>query len=128
MQKTRTRALSLCVALTLAMAMFVGAPTAAHAAYSDYDAGDIVVIEAIIDNNGLEWLKASTEVPANVDSTWMATNWPGVTWDSSTPARIVELNLYNTGLTGALDVTGLSALEYPGQSLTTFSPPKSPQS
>ena len=111
MQKVKTRVLSVFMALTLAMTMLVGVPTTASADISEYDSGDIAVIEAIIDNNGLGWLKASTVTPTtDVDADWMNANWPTVRWDSSTPKRIIGLSVNSQGLNGTLDLSGLDAL------------------
>ena len=80
-----------------------------------YNADDIAVINAIIDNNNLSWTKAS---PAG---SYVPADWTGVTWSSdAADKRIVELNISNSSLDGALDVTGLTALEYLDASSGTY--------
>ena len=109
MKRIRTRALSVLMAMTMAVTMFVAAPTAAHALPGDYNTGDIAVINNIIATNGLGWTP-----DAIADGDVIPADWTGVTWSGNpgdTNRRIVELYLYNEGLTGALDVSGLDALE-----------------
>ena len=71
--------------------------------YGDYDAGDVAVINAIIDAHPeLDWAK---DKPAS---------WPTrmrITWSATTPKRITDLHLNQLGLAGELDVSGLTALE-----------------
>ena len=99
--------LSILLALWIVMAFM---PITAGAAVSDYSAGNLEVIETIIDDNGLAWAKA-TEAVGTVDEAWMETNWPGVTWDAATPKRIIELDLNGLGLSGdRLDVSDLTEL------------------
>ena len=72
-----------------------------------YDSGDIAVIEGMIDNNGLMWPTA----PADANGSWFSSDWPHVVWDGLYPvSRITALYVYNEGLTGTLDVSGLTML------------------
>jgi len=63
-----------------------------------YHDGDVAVINAMIDSNGLS---ATKNAPAS---------WSFATWDSSSPKRITELYLYNKSLKNKLDVSGLTSL------------------
>jgi len=84
----------------------------------EYNPGDIAVINAIIENNGLDWPKCPyTDGDLSADPTWMTTNW-GANWArraewsaDATDKRIINLGLWEGGLTGVLDVTGLTRLE-----------------
>ena len=87
--------ISLLVLLLLA-GMIAVMPTV-NAADASLD--DIAVINAIIDNNGLTGY--SKNDPGD---------WDFVRWDTSSPRRIIELDLYRARLTGDLDVSGLTAL------------------
>ena len=110
MQKVKTRVLSVFMALTLALTMLVGMPLSAKAAPGEYNTGDIAVINSIIANNNLGW---TTDDVA--DGNVIPANWTGVTWSGNsgdTNRRIVELLIDDTGLAGALNVTGLDALVY----------------
>jgi hypothetical protein len=75
-------------------------------AAGDYNTGDIAVINAIIDNNKLGWTKSPAD-GSSVHSTWTGAEWSM----AATDKRITHLNLWNKKLTGALDVSGLTALE-----------------
>lgn len=70
-------------------------------ANDNYDSDDMEAINAIIDTHSLTFI--SKDDPAN----WVG---KGIEWDNSSPKRITRLNLVNKGLTGALDVSGLTAL------------------
>jgi len=73
-----------------------------------YNPGDIAVINAIINNNGLQWTKAN---PA--DGSYVPADWTGVTWsDDAENKRIITLNVVSRLLSGALDVSGLTNLQY----------------
>ena len=63
-------------------------------------------INSIINTNGLKW------TPANpADGSVVPEGWTGVTWSAdATNKRITKLNVYSKGLTGALDVSDLTAL------------------
>ena len=78
-----------------------------------YNPGDIAVINAIIENNGLDWPPCPYEDgDLGADPAWMATNWPGVQWsEDATDRRVAELYLFEWGLTGLLDLSGLTSLE-----------------
>ena len=85
---------------------------------SDYNAGDIAVIDAMIDEYSLGWMKSD-------DPTWTEAEWdPYVIWDGTAPdLRIIELYLNELGLDGDLDLTDLSELTYlkiDGNSLTSL--------
>ena len=106
---------ALAIAALLALAAFALLPDADSnvnekaviGAPGDYDVGDIAVINDMIDNNDLAWMKSPTDGSA-VDP-----SWTGIIWDgASTGQRVTYVNLYDESLTGALDVTGLTALEY----------------
>ena len=72
-----------------------------------YNPGDIAVINAIITNNSLNWTKAN---PA--DGSYVPGNWTGVTWSGgATNKRITGLTINNKGLTGTLNVGGLTNLQ-----------------
>gem|GEM_PF-3062686 len=71
-----------------------------------YNPGDIAVINAIIDNNSLDWTKAD---PA--DGSYAPADWTGVTWSNAEKDKRIEyLDLRYKALTGALDVSGLTEL------------------
>lgn len=70
-------------------------------ANDNYDSGDVKAINAIIDTHGLTFI--SKDDPAS----WVG---KGIVWDNSSPKRITSLNIVNKGLTGAMDVSGLTAL------------------
>ena len=73
-------------------------------ALEDYSAGDVAVINAIIDNNGLGWTKDAPD-------SWPTSGAQYVVWSSvATDKRITRLYINNCGLTGALDVSGLTSL------------------
>ena len=70
-----------------------------------YNIGDIEVINTIIAENGLPW------TPASLDGQNLPNDWVGVEWsNASSDKRIVTLRINDYGLTGKLDVTGLSSL------------------
>jgi uncharacterized repeat protein (TIGR02543 family) len=71
----------------------------AYADTSEYNADDVAVINAIIENNELN---ATKDAPAG---------WSFATWDDNVQGkRVTGLNLYSRELTGVLDVSGLTAL------------------
>jgi endoglucanase len=93
-------------ALIYAVSGFLGSDLAA----GDYHPGDVAVINALIDNNGLDWTR---DAPAS---------WPvldnegylvpaGVVWNNESPARIVTLQLMDKNLTGTASFSGLEKLE-----------------
>lgn len=86
-------ALTLCMVLTLVTTatVYAGDPP------SNYHRGDVAVINAIIDNNGLSWTR-------NAPETWREEL---VYWVNG---RITHLYIDYLGLTGALDLTGLEEL------------------
>jgi uncharacterized repeat protein (TIGR02543 family) len=73
-----------------------------YADVSDYNASDVAVINAIIENNGLN---ATKDDPAG---------WDFATWnDNAQDKRITELNLWGRSLlSGTLNVSGLTSLEW----------------
>jgi len=75
------------------------------AAAGYYNADDIAVVNNIIDINGLGWTEYDEAAYASDPL-----DWTGVTWSEGPNARIVELDVKNEGLDGALNVTGLTAL------------------
>ena len=82
-----------------------------------YNAGDMAVINAIIENNGLKWTKAE---PA--DGNFTPEDWTGIKWsDDDSNRRIVQLIIQSASfgedieegtLTGTLDVSKLTDLQY----------------
>lgn len=72
-------------------------PTSIVYGYAD---SDIEAINAMIENNGLNAKKNDVE------------HWDFVTWGNVYPARVRELILREKGLSGKLDVSKLSELEY----------------
>ena len=97
------RALVFCL---LAVSVSAAFPTAVMATAGDFNTGDIAVINAIIDNNGLGWTKDNV-----ADGDTIPVDWTGVIWSAdNTNKRITSLNIGNKNLTGTLDVSGLSAL------------------
>ena len=90
----------------LALLAFALTAFTAPATAQKYNAGDIAVINSIINTNGLKW------TPANpADGSVVPEGWTGVTWSAdATNKRITKLNVYSKGLTGALDVSDLTAL------------------
>ena len=70
-------------------------------ANDNYDSDDMEAINAIIDNHSLTFI--SKDDPAN----WVG---KGIEWDNSSPKRITFLALSSVGLSGRLDVSGLTAL------------------
>ncbi|MDR1422753.1 MAG: hypothetical protein LBI64_07840, partial [Coriobacteriales bacterium] len=82
-------------------------------AAGDYNAGDIAVINAIIDNNGLQWTKASPADGSFIPADWWpeTSAGPGITWsEDATDKRIRILRIYSQNLTGTLNVSGLAEL------------------
>ena len=72
-----------------------------------YHARDIALIHEIIAKNGLKWTPAS---PA--DGSYVPADWEGVKWsDGASNKRIIELTVAMKGLSGSLDVSGLTALK-----------------
>ena len=99
--------LSVLIATTLAVTLFAALPaddsgssreSTTLGAAGNYHAGDVAVINSIIENNGLTW------APNSPDS------WPKVEWDNASPKRIRELSIPFLSLTGALNVSGLTLL------------------
>ena len=105
MQKSKQKIISLFLTAVMVFGLFTIAPTTALATLEDYDPGDVAVINAIIDNNGL--IGYTKNDPDN----W--SQWGGfVRWDISTPRRITHLSLGSKNLMGTLDLTELTNLEY----------------
>ena len=104
-------------AVVLMLALLVGAaPSTTMKASAEseapgfYFSGDIAAINAIIEDTGLKWEKAD---PA--DGSYIPDDWKGeaTIWsDESADRRINALSLPGEGLTGELDLSGLTALEY----------------
>jgi len=75
---------------------------------AEYNPGDVAVINAIIEKNGLAWEKAD---PTGVSP--LPSSWAGAIWTESPGSldrRIRSLNLANQNLMGAMDVSGLAHL------------------
>jgi len=109
-QKSKNRILPMLLALTMLLCLF---PLTTAAAVGDYNPGDIAVINAIIENNGLDWPPCPyTDGDLSPAPTWMSSNWWRVEWSKdATDKRIVYLNINNLNLTGALNLSGLTGLE-----------------
>jgi len=97
----------------------------AAAAAGTYNPGDVAVVNAIIDNNGLNWTKAPADggsVPADWQKTQNEGN--GAVWSGDAAnKRVTELWLREAGLTGAIDLRNLSSLNtvyFNGNSLTAL--------
>ncbi|MCL2339296.1 MAG: hypothetical protein FWC59_00100 [Actinomycetia bacterium] len=91
-----------------ALAVFCLAPVKAYAGdtiVAGYEDQDVLAINNIITNNGLSALPND---PAGWASAGIVT-WDGAT--PPTPQRITILSLNSSGLTGSMDVSGLTALE-----------------
>ena len=74
-----------------------------------YNTSDMAAINAIIDNNGLNWTKANaSQLSAGAS---VPSNWTGVTWSNDATKRITGLNVNAKGLVGVLNVSGLTALQ-----------------
>jgi len=82
------------------------APVAQAAAPGTYNTGDIAVINAMIDNNGLSYPKAP-EDGSSVPDKWNKVKWS----DVSENKRIIKFDVYSKGLTGSLDLSGLDELK-----------------
>ena len=78
----------------------------------NYHHDDIAAINAIISNNGLDWDMADPDgsvCPPN----WTSDPFQYATWSGDpTNKRITRLIIYTKNLTGTLDVSALTALEY----------------
>ena len=86
-----------------------------------YNPGDIAVINSMIENNSLEFTKAD---PA--DGSYIPDDWTGIGWSWQTditnyriqslyipgPLRINNQELVERALTGDLDLTGLTRLQW----------------
>jgi len=80
---------------------------------SAYNTGDIAIVNNIITANGLNWALApgdGSSIPAAWTSGWP--NSAGMAWSSTAPRRLRQFNMTNMGLTGTLDLTGLTELIY----------------
>jgi len=72
-----------------------------------FSPGDIAVINSLIDNNGLRWPKA----PVNGSSVPDMWNW-SVLWSKDTTGkRIIGLELWEEGLYGSINLSGLDKLK-----------------
>jgi Leucine-rich repeat (LRR) protein len=89
--------------LTFALLLIGGAVNSAMAQndinQDGFHDGDVAVINAIIQNNGLK----GYEVDA-------PRTWDFANWGNGYPLRVIKLNLDKKSLTGALDVAGLTGL------------------
>jgi len=87
-----------------------------------YNPGDIAVINKIIDKNGLNWEKATPADGSYVPESWAGNlaeeysagiDYFGIEWSvDEINKRITTLYISDLGLTGKLDVTGLTALKW----------------
>lgn len=94
---------SLALVIMISLAM----PGAAQSP-SLYHAGDIAVINAIIYNNGLRWEKAPADSSSALPKDWNQLRWS----NDANDKRITALDLKAKSLSGVLDVSGLSELQY----------------
>ena len=110
-QKRVNKTLSLLMAACLVLAML---PLSATPALADepgtYNPGDIAVINRIIDINGLGLEPADPADGSYIPESWDVGTvmWSGRDFDS----RVIYLRLSNCNLTGTLDVSGLTQLQY----------------
>jgi Leucine-rich repeat (LRR) protein len=75
-----------------------------------YNPNDIAVINAMIDNNGLQLTKADPADGSYVPEDW---TYKGVYWSNDAAnKRIVNLYVYTQSLTGVLDVSNLTNLQW----------------
>ena len=109
--KAGLKAIAILLALALTLSLMPTEIAADNGGYGDYHAGDIAVINAIIDNNGLNWER------------WDSGTIPPASWGSSrytywtrpppyTFYRLYQLDVSDSNLTGAMDVSGLSKLRW----------------
>jgi len=83
------------------------APATARA--QEYHPGDIAVINAIIDNNHLQWEKADPADGSDVPDDWKGGD---IIWSSgATNKRIRAINIRNQSLDGDLNVSELTELQ-----------------
>ena len=94
--------LGLLVALCLMGGLMPSVALAQDTNNDGYHDGDVAVINAIIDTNGLRWEK-------NDITGW--NNTSSITWNDATPKRIRQLNLFDHSLTGTMNVGGLTNLQ-----------------
>ena len=81
----------------------------ADGASGDYNTGDIAVINSMIKNNNLRWTPATPAQLKNGGS--VPDDWKGAYWEYSVSSmRIVALDMEYMGMTGKLDLTGLTEL------------------
>jgi len=100
--------------LLCVIAIFAASFTATNA--QTYYSGDVAVINAIIENNGLNLPKANPADGSTIPNEWKSDieGGPIIFWSSETEnKRITGLDVGSDyPLTGALDVSGLTALEW----------------
>ena len=106
MHKGRNRVVSLLVMAVIVLGLFTALPTPAFAELGEYHAGDVAVINAIIENNGLAGYGYAKDDPDN---------WVFAEWNTNTPKRVETLFLSRVEddpkpLVGLLDVSGLTYL------------------
>jgi len=107
--KSKMKFLSIPLALALALALLPSAVRPAAATDGEFNAGDVAVINAIIDNNGLSWEPADPADGSNVPPDWDgAVTWSGAPGDSD--RRVTGLELSGMELTGAMDISALASL------------------
>ena len=95
--------------LFVVWSLLFGFSVSVQSAPGYFNTGDIAVINAMIDNNGLNWTKA----PA--DGSFVPYDWQGLWWwsDNDTNYRIISMLMQSSQpLTGDLDLTGLTRLKF----------------
>jgi len=115
-RKTRRAAVCTAAAFIIAVAAFAVLSPAADNnadavddASENYNTGDIAVINSMIKNNNLRWTKATSAQLK--DGRSVPDDWKGVYWEYSVSSmRIVGLDMEYMGMTGKLDLTGLTEL------------------
>ena len=112
-QKKVNKVTSLVIAASLILMMIpLSAAPVIAAEPGTYNAGDVAVINNIIDNNGLGWTKAEPADGSYIPDDWylMVTAYR-LSWsDDIMDKRVVLLGLQEDPLYGTLDVSGLDHL------------------
>ena len=90
---------------TFIAAIFITESTYAQQTYYP---GDIAVINAIIDNNGLNWTKANPADGSYVPDDWMSVTWSGE--ENNKRVCVLSISYQSPYLTGTLDVSKLEKL------------------
>jgi Leucine-rich repeat (LRR) protein len=120
--RTGKRIVPAMIAVTIAVMVFAAMPAADSNDDDSYDAtlgtfgtynpSDIMFINNLIDSHGLSWTKIDD---VEIDDFLMIETWPNVWW-SGIPTdmnrRIIGLDVSMAGMTGVLNLDGLTTLEY----------------